>query len=78
MAKLLRSRMSLPLSLGRTLLVCGLVASNRKEDSGHELGFRLGWIQKAGAVAMVLEKASWCVDNFWDFLKLSLPCGLYI
>jgi hypothetical protein len=27
---------------------------------------------------MVLEKASWCVDNFWDFLKLSLPCGSYL
>jgi hypothetical protein len=27
---------------------------------------------------MVLEKASWCVDNFWDFLKLSLPCGPYL
>lgn len=42
-------------------------------NSRHELGFRLRPIQRAGAVAMALEKASWCVDNFWDFLKLSLP-----
>jgi hypothetical protein len=38
-AKLLRSRMSLLLSLGRTLLVCGFVVLNCKEEDGQQLKF---------------------------------------
>jgi hypothetical protein len=38
-AKLLGSRMSLPLSLGRTLLVRRFIASNRKEEDGQQLKF---------------------------------------
>jgi hypothetical protein len=34
-AKLLRSHMSLPLLLGRTLLIRRFVALNQKEDSGQ-------------------------------------------
>lgn len=39
MAKFLRSRMSFPLSLGRSLLVHRFVALNHKEEDGQQLKF---------------------------------------
>ncbi len=82
MAKLLGSCMSLPLSLGRTLLVRRFVASNRKEEDGQQLKFPfLPFLEtlQSEAVATAMERVFWfvCVNarkrlKVWPLNYLSI------